>query len=333
MTDTVLEFLKRHYSLIVTTHENPDPDGIGAEMVFSQVAKALGKQVRIVNSCPTPEQYRFIDAENIIQPWEEVGESLPKGSALVLLDTSDEYNIGKLKEYIPKAAEIFLIDHHEHNEFCTFDCWIDSKASSTCELTIELAAAAGIHLTPKNCKAAFAGLAYDTGFFAYSKTTARTFKAAMMLAESGINPYEIYREFYEKATLASLRLEKAVLSSMEIMEGGKVVVQILTKEDLEKSEAVLEDCDGFINTPLKCKEVEVSVLLKETRDGQLRCSLRSKGKVNVAKIAINLGGGGHITASGFKSQLNIEETKSLVLERIYEELELLTGQQNEVLRA
>jgi len=320
MIDTVFEFLKRHNSLIITTHENPDPDGLGAEMVFSQISESMGKKVLIVNSSPTPEQYRFMDTENIIQAWEGTGENIPKGFALVIMDTSDEYNIGKIKEYIPHSAEVFLIDHHEHNEFCTFDCWIDNKASSTCELAVELALAAGINLTKKNCLAAFAGLAYDTGFFAYSKTTARTFKAAMALTESGINPYEIYSQFYEKASVAKLRLEKTVLSSMEIMNNNRLVIQILRKEDIENSGANPEDSDGFINTPLKCRDVEVSVLLKESNDGITRCSLRSKGKINVAKIAQSLGGGGHITASGFKSQLDIEGTKSMILDRINKEL-------------
>ena len=325
----VLEFLKRHDSMVITTHENPDPDGIGAEMVFSQILETMGKQAHIINSCPTPEQYRFMDTENIIKTWDDAGENLPKGSALVILDTSDEFNIGKLKAYIPHAAEVFLIDHHEHNEFYTFDGYIDSKASSTCELTVELATEAGVKLSLKNCKAAFAGLAYDTGFFAYSKTTARTFKTAMILVESGINPYEIYREFYENASIASLCLQKAVLSSLEITDDNRVVLQILRKEDLEKTGANPEDSDGFINTPLKCRDVEVSVLLKESREGLLRCSLRSKGKVNVAKIALGLGGGGHITASGFKCQLGIEETKNLVLDKIYKELELSASREGE----
>jgi phosphoesterase RecJ-like protein len=321
MMDLAFEFLKRHDSFVITTHEHPDPDGIGAEMVFSQILGTMGKKVHIVNSCPIPEQFLFMDPENTIKTWDEAGESLSKGSALLILDASDEFNLGKSKAYIPKAAEVFLIDHHEHNEFYTFDGYIDNTASSTCELVVELAVKAGIQLTQRNCIAAFAGLAYDTGFFAYSKTTARTFKTAMILVESGINPYDIYRRFYENASIAALYLHKTVLSSMEIVDNDRVVVQTLRKEDLENSGANIGDSEGFINTPLKCKNVEVSILLKENWEGAIRCSMRSKGKVNVAKIAQYLGGGGHITASGFKSQMNIEETKSLILDRVHKELE------------
>jgi phosphoesterase RecJ-like protein len=95
-----------------------------------------------------------------------------------------------------------------------------------------------------------------------------------------------------------------------------VAVQILRKEDLEASQASFEDAENFINVPLRSRDIMVSVLVKENREGQIRCSLRSKGKVNVSKIAQSFGGGGHVSAAGFKSKDSIEETLSRVLEKI-----------------
>ena len=321
MAEKVFEFLKKHNSVVITTHENPDPDGIGAEMVFSQISKSLGKQPFIVNAVPTPEKYRFLDPENKILVWNEVQAKLPNKAALVILDTSDECNIGRLKEFMPRSGEIFLIDHHEHNEFWPFDGYVDTKASSTCELAVELAIEAGIKLTLENAAAAFAGIAYDTGFFAYTKTTARTFKAAQTLVETGVIPYKIYQELTENSSIASLQLEKAVLSTLEILGNGRIAVQILRCEDLERCEATLEDSDYFINKPLKCKSVEVSILIKENHEKLVRCSLRSKGKVNVARLAQYMGGGGHITAAGFKSKVGIKETLEEVLIKVNEELD------------
>ena len=322
MVEKVFDFLKQHSSLVLTTHENPDPDGIGAEMVFSQLAETLGKQIRIINPNPTPEKYRFIDPENKIETWDQARENLPRGTALVILDTADENNIGKSKVFIPMAADGFFIDHHEQSDFCLFDGIIDSKASSTCELTVELALAAGIKLTPANAKAAFAGIAYDTGFFAYPKTTARTFKAALALIEAGVIPYEIYKEFYRNSSMESLLLEKAVFSSLDIINRGRLAIQVIRKEDLEKYGASLEETENFVSTPLKCKGIEVSVLAKESRDGLVRCALRSKGSVNVAKVAQNLGGGGHATAAGFRSSLSLDETVKQVTKIISRELGL-----------
>jgi len=320
MADAVFDFLNRHSSLIITTHENSDPDGLGAELVFSQLAKTMGKKVRIVNSGAISEKFKFMDPENIIENWENLEKPLDNEAALVILDSADEYNIGDIRDLIPYAAEVFVIDHHEPNPFNTLSGYIDHSASSTCEMAVELAVMANIQLTPTNAKAAFAGIAYDTGFFAFNKTTNRTFKAATLLTEAGAVPYEIFQLFNSMHTLASLYLEKTVLGSMEIVNQGKVAVQLLRKEFLESCRATSDDADGFINTPLKCKDVQVSVLVKENKEGKVKCSLRSKGNVNVSKIAQSMGGGGHVTAAGFKSSRNLDETLQMVLERISQEM-------------
>ena len=320
MADAIFDFLSRHSSLVITTHENADPDGLGAELVFSQLAKSMGKKVRIVNSDAILEKYRFMDPENLIESWANFEKGLDREAALVIVDTADEYNIGELRDLIPYTTEVFVIDHHEPNKFNTLPGYIDPTASSACELAVEAAMEAGISLTPANACAAFAGIAYDTGFFAYSKTTLRTFKAAGALFEAGAVPYDIYKEFYQKSNLEVLLLEKSVLGSLEIMDQGRVAVQVLRKEFLESCHATLDDSDGFINTPLKCKDVQVSVLVKENKEGNVKCSLRSKGKVNVSRIAQSMGGGGHVSAAGFKSSRNLDETLRMTLERISKEI-------------
>jgi phosphoesterase RecJ-like protein len=221
-----------------------------------------------------------------------------------------------VREFVSQALEVFVIDHHEPNQFSCWDGYIDSTASSTCEMVIEVANAAGVVLNQVSATAAYAGIIYDTGSFAYSKTTVRTFRAALALVELGVDPYRVYHELYETASTAAILLQKQVLSTLELRDGGRVAVQILRKEDLEASRASIEDAENFINIPIRSKNIVVSVLVKENRDGQIRCSLRSKGKVNVSKIAQAFGGGGHVSAAGFKSKTGIEETLSGVLEKI-----------------
>jgi len=320
MINAVFEFLNRHSNIIITTHENADADGLGAERVFSQIALSLGKQIRIINSSPISESFRFMDPGNTIEIWDEVKDDIPEKAGMVILDSSDEYYIGKLREYIPLASEVFAIDHHEPNPFSPLKGYIDPTASSTCELMVELAEAAGVKIAPGNAMAAYAGLVYDSGFFAYPKTTNRTFKAALTLVEDGVKPNEVYRALNENAPVGALLLQKTVLSTLEIHNQGRVAVQILKKEDLEKCHARFEDAENFINLPLKCREIEVSIMIKENKEGQTRCSLRSKGAVNVSKIAQTQGGGGHVTAAGFKSSFSLEETMGIILEKVNKEL-------------
>ena len=320
MADIVFDFLKRNTSLVITTHDNADADGLGAEIAFSEIAISMGKKVRIINSQPVPENFRFIDKDNAIESWEEAENNLPESAAMVILDTSDEYNIGTLKEFIPQAVEVMVIDHHEPNKFSKLKGYTDNTASSTCEIIVELALEAGITLSGKSAAAAYAGIVYDSGFFAYPKTTIQTFKAAIILLEAGVKPNEIYRELNETANISSLTLQKAVFSTLELHNNGRVAVQKLRKEDLLACGANYEASEGFVNIPLRCRDILVSVFVKENKEGNIRCSLRSKGSVNVSKIAQSLGGGGHVSAAGFKSKANMDDTLALVLKKVNKEL-------------
>ena len=321
MTGPVFEFLSRHSSLVITTHDPADPDGLGAEKVLYFVAKNMGKRVRIVNSSPVPESYRFMDTSDTIEAWKTLAEPLPMDAALVLLDTSDEYNIGELRDIIPFVQEIFVIDHHEPNVFCTFKGYTDNTASSVCELAVEIAQEAGITLPLEYAKAAYAGITYDTGFFAYPKTTARTFKAALALVENGVKPYEVYRELNENNSIGTLLLQKKALSSLKIHNHNRVAVQILRKSGLESIGINHEDTHNIINAPMRSRDIEVSILIKENKEGQIMCSLRSKGKINVSKLAQTMGGGGHVTAAGFKTSMSIEKTLDITLKKVSEALE------------
>ena len=338
MFEETFKFLKRHSSYIITTHDKVDADGVGAEIAFAQICREMGRNYRILNSGPVPDRFAFMDPNKEIGIWGKTqgqsdsvygkfggtdycsinpasAEVSGHNSALVILDSADEYNIGDINEYIPQAAEVFIIDHHEEEQ-TSFGGLRDASASSTCEMIVEMAMAAGILLDPVSAAALYAGIIYDTGSFAYSKTTARTFNAALKLVERGANPYRIYSALNESASTGSLLLHKQVLSTLEIYSKGRIAVQILRKEALESTKTHDEDAEAFVNVPLKASEIEVSILIKESREGQIRCSLRSKGRVNVSKVAQGFGGGGHVTASGFRSSMGVNETLSKVLEKI-----------------
>ncbi|MDR0623096.1 MAG: bifunctional oligoribonuclease/PAP phosphatase NrnA [Treponema sp.] len=320
--ERVFDFFKTHESFILTTHEGADADGLGAELVFNRILGNMGKHVRIFNAEKTASHFAFMDPQGNIEVWDgEKHAHVPEKSALLILDTSDEYHIGCMRDLLGRVRETFVVDHHEPSPFSLLSGFIDPTASSTCEMAVEAALAREITLDTDTAMAAFAGLSYDTGSFAYIKTTARTFRAALALIEWGAVPYSVYRELNESSSLGAVLLRKQVLSTLEIRAGGRAAVLILRKEDLESTGANFEDAETFINIPLRAREIAVSILVKENREGKVRCSLRSKGPVNVSKIAQQFGGGGHVTAAGFKSALSIEETLSRVLEKVESLLE------------
>jgi phosphoesterase RecJ-like protein len=317
MIDKLKAFMERHDLFILTTHDPADADGLGAQLVFACILMGYGKRFRIINSSPIPEQFVFMDRQGMIEQLApEIHNALPEKAAVIMLDTADLHNIGQMRDLVCRAKEVFIIDHHEVISVSHFSGICDSTAASTCELAVELAVAMGVTLELETAFAAYTGMVYDTGFFAYQKTSPRSFRAAITLLELGVNPTEAYQELRENTALRSLLLQKKAFASLEIHCDGQVASQALRLEDFAQTGAVNDDADGFVNIPLRAREIMVSIMVKESRKGKVKCSLRSKGDIDVSKIAHDFGGGGHINAAGFNSDFNIDQTLALALTKI-----------------
>jgi phosphoesterase RecJ-like protein len=264
-----------------------------------------------------PEIFRFMDPQGLVESWDgEKHGTLPEQGAICMIDTADLHNIGQMRDPACRAREIFFIDHHEVKSDSSFTGICDSKAASACELMVELALAAGAALDSQTAFAAYTGIVYDTGFFSYQKTGARTFKNALMLLEAGVNPNEAHRQLRENATVGALLLQKKALSSLELHCRGRVASQILRLEDYAETGALSDDSDGLVNVPLRSRDIVVSLLVRESERGKTRCSMRSKGTVDVSKIAHEFGGGGHVNAAGFKSKLDVDQILDITIAKI-----------------
>jgi len=317
MTDKLKAFLERHNLFILTTHDPADADGLGAQLVLACILRELGKQFRIINSSPIPEQFKFMDARGVIETLDaEKHNALPEQAAAIMADTADLHNIGQMRDLVCRAKEVFIIDHHEIMSASHFSGICDPTAASTCEMAVELAAAMGVAIEDGAAFAAYTGMVYDTGFFAYQKTSARSFRAAITLLELGVNPTGAYQKLCENTATRSLLLQKKAFASLEIHCNGRAASQVLRLEDFAETGAVNDDSDGFVNAPLRARDIVVSVMVKESRKGKVKCSLRSKGNIDVSRIAHDFGGGGHVNAAGFKSDLNVDQTLALTLTKI-----------------
>jgi phosphoesterase RecJ-like protein len=319
---TIADFIDKNTRFVLTTHDTPDADGIGAELVLAFILEGLGKEAVILNASAVPDRFRFMDPLNRVGVWDQERHgALPGTSVLIILDTSDEFYTGAMKDLIPLFREAMTIDHHELNPHSTLRGYIDPGSAATCEMILELAEHYHTKLDRVHATAAFAGISYDSGSFSYSKTTARTFRAARILVEAGALPYEIHGWLNESSSTASLLLQSRVIAGLTLHCGGRAAVMTLRREDIAATGALFEDAESFVNIPLKSRGVLVSILLKENEEGKIRCSLRSKGAVNVSKIAQWFSGGGHALAAGFRSDATLEETMEQALQKTREALD------------
>ena len=317
--ESIIKFIQRHEKFILTAHETPDGDAIGSEFSMMRALQKLGKTAKVFNSDPMPKNFRFIDVDNEIQVLTEPAQ-LPGDLdeyALIILDVSDTGNIGNIAEHVlPKVREYFILDHHDNESDILSPSLIQRRASSTAEILYQLFNELGVEIDIDMAHAIFTAVVYDTGSFIYPKTSALTFRIGYELVSFGVNPNRIHHMVYETKSIASLLLQSTVLSSLELRLTNRVAIQTMLRSTLIESGANYEEGHQIINIPLAAESVEVSIFFKENIDGLLRCSLRSKGAVDVAKIARKFGGGGHQTAAGFKFQDSLELVKAKLLKHM-----------------
>ena len=323
--DDATVFFKDHDNYILTSHESPDADGLGAEYALAMGLSALGKRCRVINAEKYSNKYSFIDKKSIIKTLAEssLEEEDLSDAIVVLVDTNDIHFTGTMANLlVDHVGRIFIFDHHEALVTPSTESCSITSASSTCEMAYQVLIKMGAPITEDMAMALLAGIVYDTGSFAWAKTSTETFAAALELTRRGASPAAIHTALYESSSISVLLLRKEVLSTLELHHNDTIAIQTMTKKILAETGSAYEDGEDLINIPLMGKSVQVSMLFKENPEGILRCSMRAKGVVNVAHIAQSFGGGGHRLASGFKSPYPLETIKAKVLEILTGEITL-----------
>ena len=136
----------------------------------------------------------------------------------------------------------------------------------------------------------------DTGGFCYGGTRASTFELARELTLAGADPIRIAQEIYFSTAPSKLLLLGAALTNLK--RDGRLAWLWVTHQDMIRTCAAEEDCEGIVNYAVSISGVEAAAFLRELPEKRIRLSLRSKGKLDVAAIAAGLGGGGHENAAG-----------------------------------
>ncbi len=312
------QFLERHNGFFISTHESPDWDGLGAEVALRELLVSMGKEARILNSDPLQDTFRMIDPDEQIEVFRGE-ESLPENAddfAHIVLDTNVYSNIGKAYPVLrDRVREVFIIDHHEGDKDLVESNFIKVEASSVCEIIFQILEYFNHKPGYTSALGLYSGIVFDTGSFRFSKTSAETFRIASYLTERGVKPHKVYEHIYENNSLASFEIRSLILASMEVLLGGRLVIMKMTPEMLEKSGAPYSEGETTINLPLTVKGVEGSVLIKQDIDNEVvKVSMRSKGDLNVASVAMAYDGGGHRNAAGFRSRRSFDNTYELTKE-------------------
>jgi phosphoesterase RecJ-like protein len=313
MLNKIIGIINNCQSFIITSHVRLDGDAIGSEMAMYQLLKHMGKIAVVYNQDETPGNYRFLPGTK------EIVHTLPdleRYEVAVVLDCSDLERIGEEASRIVAVKRIINIDHHISNGNFGGFSYVDHQASSTGELLYRLIKAMGVDFTKDMATSLFSAILTDTGGFRYRNTKKDTLVASGHLIEKGADPQWISENIYESNPPSKIRLLARALDTLTFDWSKKVGCIAVSRRTLEETGALMEHTEGFVDIPRSIQGIEVSILFSEVSDQYFKLSLRSKGKVNVERVARAFGGGGHINAAACQIEGDLETIRQRVLDVI-----------------
>lgn len=317
----VIEAIKKSKRFLITAHVNLEGDSIGSQLAMKELLNEMGKKAFIIDSDPVPEHYKFLPKASEIS--NEIDESLDFDT-VVVLDCPTLKRIGKVRGLISKNKSIINIDHHVSNERFGHVNWVDPNASSAGELVYRLFKEAGKALTKETALNLYIAILTDTGSFNYDNTSSLTHEIAGELLGYGLEPAAISESVYERRSIEDLKLLGLVLSTIRLNKAGDVAYLEMTNKILKKTEADVAKSEGFVNYAKSIDRVKVGILFREEPGGvgKIHVSFRSKGNVDVNRIAAFFGGGGHARASGCVVDGALAEVEKKVLAKVEEILRI-----------
>jgi bifunctional oligoribonuclease and PAP phosphatase NrnA len=286
----ILKVIGEGERFLVCSHAGPDGDAVGSMIAMGMLLEKMGKRAHLVSADRVPVVHRWLPGADRIEKALRVHGPY---DAVILLECD-----GLERTRLQGLEKFFQvnIDHHASGvEFADVN-WIDHEAACVGEMVYRLFKAAGVALTPDAANCIYTTVLTDTGGFLYGGTRASTFELARELTLAGADPIRVAQHVYFSTPLSRLLLLGAALRNLH--REGRVAWLWITHEDMMRSCAAEEDCEGIVNYALSIAQVEAACFLRELEEPRVRVSLRSKGRVNVAAIAERLGGGGHENAAG-----------------------------------
>jgi len=298
--DRILGAIRTNTRFVLTTHVNPDGDGIGSELALYHHLKALGKEVHILNPSPLPDRYRFLDPEGtLIEEYtEQHARTIEEAEILFLLDLANSARLGALGRALAGKGPLRIcIDHHPTQGPSCDLAWIDDHAAAAGELVFSLLKQDGCELSRSIAEALYVALLTDTGSFRYANVTAQTHRVVAELLETGIVHHEIYRRVYESNSWNQSLLFAKTIGDMQRASNDRVAWMKITQERFKETGAREKDTEGLAEFPRSIGEVQIAVLFIEQARDRIRVRFRSRNDIAVDGLAKELGGGGHRNAS------------------------------------
>jgi phosphoesterase RecJ-like protein len=326
-SQTIADILAKAKRVLVTTHVRPDGDALGSTAAIVLGMRQLKVDAEVLLLSHLPTKYAFIYNENGIVHHDAeagwpAGLSLERFDCLLVVDTGTWSQLPGLQERI-KSWNVpkLVMDHHLTQEEWAAHKWVDTTAAAAGEIVAEMLDRWHVTLDAAMATALYLAITSDTGWFQFSNTRPFTLRLAARLIEAGVDTDRMYQLLYQNERAERVALQARAMQSLELLAGKRLAVMVIRQSDFVETGSKVPDTENLINIPLQIASVQVSMLLVEPNDhGPVRVSLRSKGAVDVARLAEKFGGGGHARAAGLKVEGQLGDARESVVSALLAQL-------------
>ncbi len=316
--DLVAEAVRRGRKFLITSHANPDGDSIGSELALYHLLARTGKEVQVINRDDTPAVFRFLPGSDDIrkpdafEPPYDYTFVLDCGqidrSGIILADAHD--GLGRTVN----------IDHHVTSTAWADVNWIEPSSSSTAEMIYNLIVAVRRRPDLDMACCLYTGIITDTGSFRHRNTSSRVLSLAASLVKMGVDPATVATHVFDTVPYGTLKLLGTTLNTLGMTEDGLVAWITVTRRQLQETGTTWEATEDFINFPRSIPTVLVTILFKDLSDDEIKVSLRSRGRIDISRIALRHGGGGHLNAAGCNVKGRLDEVRDKMIHEVHLDL-------------
>jgi phosphoesterase RecJ-like protein len=302
--------------VLILSHKNPDGDAVGSALGLAGVLEKIGHQVKVFLPDEAPDFLKWLPGYNKTGIYEKKPGDFPgfeqAPDLVFFVDFNTPERLGGMEEAAVKLESYkFLIDHHPDNHPFYDHAIIDTSRGSTSELIFLLLEQLELDdmIDANSATCLYTGIITDTLGLQVSSSYGEAYRVVGNLVSRGIRVEDVYNRIYNQFSLNRMRLLGYCLSEkMKILPEYNTAYIWLTKAEMSEHRHLKGDTEGFVNYPLSIKNISFTVLFTEI-EGEIKLSLRSKGKIPANQFAARyFSGGGHRNAAGGRSQLSMEET-------------------------
>ncbi len=317
--DGLLQALRNGQRFVLTGHRRPDGDSLGSALGLARILRSLGKGAQVWNLDPMPPVYTKLPGSARVHVGEEPPTGFPDNFDYAICcecPTLDRTGIADALSLLP----ILNLDHHLGNDLYGEANWVDTGAAALGMMIHRLAEALGVQIDADTATSLYTAVMTDTGGFRFGNTTAEAFDAAAALVREGAQPERVSHWLYESQSEATLRLLGEMLRRLELHHDGRIATVLLLDEMFERASATAADAEDLVDYPRSIEGVDAVVLLRQQGANSFKGSLRSRGNVDVERIARSYGGGGHKNAAGFEVEGAVDSLRAELVASLGEAL-------------